>query len=104
MTWVQARRQAATTVGNFVPQGPRSNASRAAPAASAPRGRIDRPQRRRERFPLLPIREIEAVAKEMDDTGLQRRRGKDRRERLAHAFEAVSHRNEDVLVAAGLQV
>ncbi len=35
ITCDQARRQAATTVGNFAPHGPRSNASSAAPAPSA---------------------------------------------------------------------
>ncbi len=38
-------------------------------------GRVDRPQRRRQVFALLPIAERETVPNQVDDTGLQRRRG-----------------------------
>ncbi len=104
MTCVQARRHDATTVGNRTPHGPRSKASSAGSGGVGARRGVDRPQRRRQRLALFPIRKVQTVAQQMDDAGLQRRRRIDGRQRLAHALEAIGHGDEDVLAAARLQV
>src|ERR1044072_3979356 len=50
------------------------------------RRRVDRAERRRQRLPLFPIREVQALAQQMYDAGLQRRPWEDGREGFLHAF------------------
>ena len=104
MTCVQALRQDATTVGNVRAPWATLEIIEARRRSLGTGGRINGPQRLCEQLPLFPIRKIETVPNEMDDARLQRRRGIDGREGVAHAFQAVGDRDEDALAAAGLQI
>src|SRR5271166_3241563 len=65
---------------------------------------IDRTQRRGQRLAVLPTGKVEAVADQVHNAGLQRGRGEHRAQRLRHPFQAVGHRNQNVVDAADLEV
>jgi len=87
-------------VGYFAaPQGPAAKPSRAAWAAVSFTA-VHRAQRRGDQLAVLPARVGEAVADQVHDAGLDRGLGEHRPDRLKKAFEAVDHRDQDVLHAA----
>ena len=71
-------------------------------------GRVDRPvdvlQRRRDRLAVLVGDEVQAVAQQMDDAGLNRRFGKDGDDRLRKALQAIDDGDEYILDAAVFQL
>lgn len=70
MTCFQFRRQLWAIAGYFLPHSPSSNSAQSALAVSVIHGAVDLLHRCRYRSSVLEGDEIETVADEMDDTGL----------------------------------